>query len=57
MKVKFLKSPTGMYRLAYSAGQETDIKDTKLVDKMVKSGHAEVVEKKPVKKSAKKADK
>lgn len=46
-----------MYRLAYSAGQETDIKDTKLVDKMVKSGHAEVVEKKPVKKSAKKADK
>lgn len=43
-KVKFLKSPTGKYGLAYSAGDETYISDADVADEMVSSGFAEVVE-------------
>lgn len=41
MKLKFIKSPTGEYGLAYFPGDEADIKDSKLADKLVKGGFAE----------------
>lgn len=52
MKVKFIKSPTGKYRLGYSIGDELDVKDDALAKEMVSSGWA--VEVKAKKKGFKK---
>lgn len=48
MLVRFKKSPTGKYMLAYSAGQEADIADGELVKKMIEDGTAEAVNANPV---------
>ena len=55
MKVKFLKSPTGIYNLAYSIGQTAEL-NLVLAKELIAAGVAEevptekVVAKKPVKK-------
>jgi hypothetical protein len=44
MKVKFLKSPVGAFRLAYSQGEEVEVNDT-LGAEMIEAGFAlEVIE-------------
>ena len=54
MKIKFIKSPTGKYNLAYNIGGIWDCKDSKLADEIIKAGYAEQVE---VKKTSKKVNK
>jgi hypothetical protein len=49
--IRFIKSPTGKYKLAYFIGDEVNLKDKKLMDTLVKEGYAEKV--KPVKKVSK----
>jgi len=44
MKVKFLKSPVGAFRLAYSQGEEVEVNET-LGAEMIEAGFAlEVIE-------------
>lgn len=47
MKIRFLKSPTGVYKLAYNAGEVIDTKEASLkkpvVDDLVKFKYAEKV--------------
>lgn len=44
MKVKFLKSPVGAFRLAYAQGAEVEVNDT-LGSEMIEAGFAlEVIE-------------
>lgn len=43
MKVKFLKSPTAIYKLAYFPGDVADIKDKEKCLKMIEAGVAEEV--------------
>ena len=40
-KVRFLISPTGLYNLAYSAGQVATL-PTKKADEIIKAGHGEI---------------
>ena len=55
MKVRFLKSPTGIYNLAYSIGQTAEL-NLVLAKELISAGVAEeiptekIVAKKPVKK-------
>jgi len=41
-KIRFLISPTGLYRLAYSAGQIATL-PLKQADAIIKAGHGEAV--------------
>lgn len=41
-KIKFLRSPTGAYNLAYSAGQEAEF-EAKLADELIETKFAEAV--------------
>ena len=43
MKVRFLKSPTALFKLAYFPGDEVDIKDKALCQKMIDAEVAEEV--------------
>ena len=54
-KIRFIKSPTGRFKLAYSAGNEVDLKDKDKEDILIKEGYAVYV--KPVKKATKKGGK
>lgn len=42
MKIKFLKSPTGKFKLAYNAGDVAEV-DNKLAAQCVEAGYAEEV--------------
>ena len=49
MKVKFLKSPTGKYNLAYAEGSTAVIDGEKYpIDEMVKDGYITVIAEKAV---------
>tara|TARA_R110000782_G_C14735133_1_gene405614 strand:- start:676 stop:849 length:174 start_codon:yes stop_codon:yes gene_type:complete len=56
MKIKFIKSPTGLFNLGYGIGGIGDIEKT-MANKCIAEGYAvEVIEKKaPIKKTIKKA--
>lgn len=51
-KVKILQSPVGLYNLAYGIGDSAEL-DDELVEKMVKSGHAEIINEKAKEKAEK----
>lgn len=56
MKLHFLKSPTGSpYFLGYSAGDEGDVKDEKLANKLIADGMAETLDQKKKREAAAKA--
>ena len=42
VKVKFLKSPTGAFKLSYGVGQEAQIRETLSAD-LIEAGYAELV--------------
>ena len=42
MKIKFIKSPTGLFKLSYNAGDIGDI-DKKLAEECISAGYAEAV--------------
>jgi hypothetical protein len=44
MIIKFIKSPTGKYKLAYNIGGVMDCKDTDLATRLIDDGFAELVE-------------
>ena len=43
MKIEFIKSPTGVFGLAYSSGEKADL-DTKIANNLIKDGYAIAVE-------------
>lgn len=51
-KVKILQSPVGPYNLAHRIGDVVEL-DDELVEKMVKSGHAEIINEKAKEKADK----
>lgn len=54
MRVKFVKSPTAAFKLAYSAGEEADVKKT-LGEELIADGYAIEVKSKAKPKSKPKA--
>jgi hypothetical protein len=54
MKIEFVKSPSGIFKMAYSAGEQADI-DEKTAKNLIKDGFAIALdEEKPTRKSTKK---
>lgn len=55
MRIKFLKSPTGLFKLAYSKDNEADVNDD-LAKKIIAKGYAIEIDE-PVKKTVKRRSK